>query len=798
MQNEPSLEELLERLARLQEKQNEFQREISQLRNQLRALNLQQGDAIKPDAPETPLPKEMSRPTESAWEERAAQPSPQPLSSRKKVPKLPKMPKNAAWRENFESFVGTNLVSKVGILITVIGVAIGAKYAIDNELISPLTRIVLSYAFGAGLLAVALYLKASYEKYSAVLLSGALAIFYFTTYIAFDFYALFPPLVAFVLMLVFTGFGIVAALAYQQQVIAVLGLVGAYAVPFLVNTGSGNVTALFTYILLLNTAILVVSIYTYWKVLFYLSFAFTWAIASAWYVTQYKEDTHFTLALVFFSLFFLIFYAAFIAYKLKKRQLFVWADISLLLANSFVYFGLGYLLLSQASTALNYVGLFTLANALVHFAVGQLMHIRKTADTNLFYLVVGMVLVFLTLAVPIQLKSNWITLLWAGEAALLFYIGTRRRIAFYRYAAYPLTLLAFGSLLLDWQNSWPQYTYDYTTYENMVEGYSNNERTLVGTLPTPFFNATFLTALLVLAAFGIIFWQYRLLASSERGKASRWFGAVLTVLLGIVAYHTFLHEIQLYWTLQFEASLLNIVAEDYVERTYFDYSLRQFGTVWAFVYTLLFMAALNTLNARRWQQKGLASFNFWVGGAVVLLALLSGLYKCSELRQTYIEQENANYYVRGLGHLLIRYVLYAALAASAAGLWQQAKHGLLSMSRVKMLRLFLYGVGLFVASSELLHQMSLEGYSGTYKLGLSILWGTYALGMIGVGIWQKQKVVRVAGIALFVVTLIKLFFYDIADLNTLSKVVVFISLGILLLIASFLYNKYKDLISDDQ
>ena len=51
-----------------------------------------------------------------------------------------------------------------------------------------------------------------------------------------------------------------------------------------------------------------------------------------------------------------------------------------------------------------------------------------------------------------------------------------------------------------------------------------------------------------------------------------------------------------------------------------------------------------------------------------------------------------------------------------------------------------------------------------------------------------------AAIVLFAVTLIKLFFYDIADLDTISKTVIFVTLGILLLIISFLYNKYKDLI----
>jgi uncharacterized membrane protein len=50
---------------------------------------------------------------------------------------------------------------------------------------------------------------------------------------------------------------------------------------------------------------------------------------------------------------------------------------------------------------------------------------------------------------------------------------------------------------------------------------------------------------------------------------------------------------------------------------------------------------------------------------------------------------------------------------------------------------------------------------------------------------------------LFAVTLLKLFFYDISYLDTISKTIVFVSLGILLLIISFLYNKYKNLISGE-
>jgi uncharacterized membrane protein len=104
----------------------------------------------------------------------------------------------------------------------------------------------------------------------------------------------------------------------------------------------------------------------------------------------------------------------------------------------------------------------------------------------------------------------------------------------------------------------------------------------------------------------------------------------------------------------------------------------------------------------------------------------------------------------------------------------------------------------WVASSELITWLDLLHFDNTYKIGLSILWGVFALFTIAFGIWKNKKHLRLAAIVLFALTLLKLFLYDIADLGTIAKTIVFVSLGILLLIISFLYNKYKDLINDDE
>jgi uncharacterized membrane protein len=110
---------------------------------------------------------------------------------------------------------------------------------------------------------------------------------------------------------------------------------------------------------------------------------------------------------------------------------------------------------------------------------------------------------------------------------------------------------------------------------------------------------------------------------------------------------------------------------------------------------------------------------------------------------------------------------------------------------------FLFYVSLlWITSSELINLMDIFGYNESYKLGLSIFWGIYALALIILGISQNKKHLRIGAIGLFAATLAKLFFYDIADLGTISKTVVFVSLGILLLIISFLYTKYRHLIFD--
>ena len=68
---------------------------------------------------------------------------------------------------------------------------------------------------------------------------------------------------------------------------------------------------------------------------------------------------------------------------------------------------------------------------------------------------------------------------------------------------------------------------------------------------------------------------------------------------------------------------------------------------------------------------------------------------------------------------------------------------------------------------------------------------------MAVGMRLHLKVVRMISLATFSIVLLKLVLVDLWLLPTIGKVVVFIILGVILLVLSFLYQKLKTVLFDD-
>ncbi len=778
------INQLLDKLDLLVKRQNDFSKEIYNLRLEINKLK-------SPEMEQPSEPVELERDSllleeefEPVSEQATAEFEPPEVQLKAESPKqiIPPVDQPAKEKSDLEKFIGENLINKIGIVIIVIGVSIGAKYAIDHQLISPLTRIILGYLVGLGLMGFAMKLKTKYENFSAVLLSGAMAIMYFITYSAYSFYDLFPQEVAFGLMVVFTVFTVVAAINYDRQVIAHIGLVGAYAVPFLLSDGSGKVATLFSYMAIINVGILVIAFKKYWKKLYYAAFVLTWSMYLVWYVTSYQTGEHFYLALTFLAIFFTTFYLIFLAYKLSQKVKFRLGDISLLLLNSFIFYGIGYGIIDSHETGKQLLGLFTLGNAIIHFVVSMVIYRQQLADKNLFYLVIGLVLVFITIAIPVQLDGNWVTLLWAGEAALLFWVGRTKQVSFYEQLAYVLMVVAFFSILQDWTTLYYHY---------------NPE--IPATRLTPLLNANFLTSLLFITAFGFINWLHRNQKYASPWPSSNILSRIISVMLPAILlfslYAAFRVEIDNYWTQLYADSRLTISSEDQsFPNEYSNADLNRFKVIWIVNYSLLFVSLLAFVNIRKIKNQQLGFINLGLIVLTLLAFLVGGLYAFSELRESYLNQELAQYYQRGAFNIGIRYVSFAFVALALLACYQYLRQDFMRQDLSVPFDVLLHLTVIWIASSEMISWMDIAESAQSYKFGLSILWGVYSLFLITLGIWKRKKHLRVGAIVLFGLTLIKLFFYDIAELDTIAKTVVFVSLGVLLLIISFLYNKYKDII----
>ena len=786
------INELEQRIGNLLYRQSVFYKEIKQLENELAELKRQSNfssvsatNTVKTPVEkptERPAEKPIERPTEAPAEKTTETPvitapsTPKPQFSLPTINK-PKQP------SDLEKIIGESWINKIGILIVIIGVAIGAKYSIENELISPLTRIILGYLVGIGLLGFGIKLKPKFEGYSAVLVSGSISIFYFITYFAYSFYNLIPQILAFAMMLIFTVFTVFAAIKYNRVVIAHIGLIGAYAVPFLLSSGSGRVDILFSYMLIINLGILFISIKRDWKTLHYSAFFFTWLIYGSWFADKSFYSSlqgYEALGIGFATAFFLIFYGVSLFNNIISKEKLDKINIILILLNSFIYFGFGYGIFNSNTKLDTYLGLFTLFNAVIHFVVLFFIKSKKLADSTLFYSTLGMVFTFITIAIPIQLDGSWVTLLWIAQGTILFWIGKTKNIPIYEKISLPILGLSFLSLLEDWS----------------FYRYANN-----GDIQA-FWNINFLTGILAILGYGFVVYLSRKHAETEENQKFSPFNAIksfyLPALLVLTAYLTFRNEIAYYFNYWLEnSSLKGKEISEIDDYSLYNYDINVFKNIYLIAYSLVFFGGLALLNFHKFKNKVLGISAIVIGLLTLLSAQTFGLEELGELRYAYINGGSNKYFDVNFNYILVRYLLWGSVAFALWAIFKNTKSIIENTKFHIFLEMVIHISILNFLSNELVTWMDIAGYQDIFKLGLSILWSVYSLLLVSLGIYKKKKYLRISALVLFGVTLAKLFLYDISNLSTISKTVVLIVLGLLLLIISFLYNKFKDKIGDE-
>jgi uncharacterized membrane protein len=74
---------------------------------------------------------------------------------------------------------------------------------------------------------------------------------------------------------------------------------------------------------------------------------------------------------------------------------------------------------------------------------------------------------------------------------------------------------------------------------------------------------------------------------------------------------------------------------------------------------------------------------------------------------------------------------------------------------------------------------------------LTVAWGVEGLALLGAGFPLRDRFQRLSGLFLFLICVLKLFLYDLRQLETINRILSFIALGLILVSVSWIYTRFK-------
>jgi len=782
-------------LVKLNDKSDTQQQLLESLNNQLKQLNkevvrLRQEEketkpAVPPVEPVKPVVPEVKKeivPNPVIINQEPVQPPSSGISTAgkptlpdilKQPPPLPEKEKSKpAYQPSFitkdnpantdlEKFIGENIANKIGIAVLVLGIAFFIKYAIDKDWINETGRVITGLICGGILIGLAHYFRNSYRSFSSVLVGGGLSVFYFSIAFAFHQYHLISQITAFIIMVLISGLGVVLSLYYNRQELAILATIGGFITPFLVSTGQNNYSALFTYLTILNTGLMVLAWFKRWPAINTIALVFTTIIYGSWlgeWLLFDKEPLPKADALLFATIFYLLFVAMHIINTIRLKEKFTGFDFVLLLSTSALYYLAGMLILDPGEGT-NYKGLFTALTGLFNLALAAFFYNQKSTDRNFVSLLIGLSVSFLSLAAPVQFDGNQVTLFWAAEMLVLFWLYLRSRIRLLKNGSLLICLLMLASLLNTWQQ---------------VYLFSHD--------PMPvLLNKGFITSLVAATA---LLLYYKLIKREEEGVffttlANQPVSKVALKAGILTAYLSGILEIGF----QFSVHNPDVPASTIYWQCY------------SYLFVLLLLWIFRNDKAAPMLRVGLTIYSL----SIFIIGLPS-----MQTYSVFLARNNQGLFftAQWVAALLLLWLLYQLtrmLFAKDTTSWKEYREmaaWILASSVVLVLSVEMY---LLIFHTNYRDADDWAWWENLYyKAGLSILWGLCSFAMMWLGMKKDFKPLRIISLTLFTISIAKLFLYDIVNIPPGGKIAAFILLGVLLLAVSFMYQRLKKIILDNK
>lgn len=644
---------------------------------------------------------------------------------------------------NLEKFIGENLFGKLGILIFILGIGFFVKYAIDKDWINEIARTILGFSTAIALLIIAERLHKRYRAFSSLLAGGAFGIFYITTAIAFHYYGIFSQNGAFATLCATTVLMTAISIIYNRSELAATALVGGFIAPFIVSTQNSNIVTLLIYLSILNMGMAALATIKRWAILPMLSFIFTYAIIT-WEMFGIISPEPTPLAakqlFVFITLAFIIFHwSSFHILKSSNTKSIAYILMGMLVGNSTIYHFIGCYLAAYMPAFKNIYGAVPLFVAAVNFLFYAYLRYKKTGKTMFAGLLLTLSLAFLSITVPIQFRGSDISIIWTVEAIVLLwlYIKTQSRV----YETFTAIVSAFALLYYfstnNYLNAWPVF---------------RDEKLFLNAhfIPNLFVSLCWFVFASIMHRFKTIFTEKSRLLVYTPFNAFMYFVSIFIMII------TFLNEVDArididYHDADYYLSTAGVIAA-YVVALRHRFSVENFKDaylVFIGIITLLYMYTTLIFHTVIPCAQILMQ---WLTTAIVLFIL--GFIVCR---------------IAKFGMLHKQYQLQAYFSVIATIVW------------LSMVKLFMLMLGT-------------DEFNTSFSLSLGIM----AFGLMYFGMRTHNKPIRMVSLIEFGIVLTKLVIIDVWEMQPIGKIIVFISIGAILLTLSFLYQKLKNVLFGEE
>ena len=632
---------------------------------------------------------------------------------------------------NWEWLLGGNWLAKIGVVALVFGIGFFLKLAFDNNWIGETGRVALGLGLGLAFLIAGEYWQKRYPIWSQPITGGGIAILYLSIFAAFSFYQLIPPLPALGLSFLVTVTGAGLALRNESRAIAVLGIMGGFLTPVFLSEHLPDERILLAYVLVLDLGVLVLATFRNWRWFTLLGLLGSLALFGFWLEGL---DPGLLLAQAGITAIFAIFIVATTLFHIIWKRVPLPMDLSLMVINATAYFGISYGLLFEDFRL--WMGGFTLLLAAIYGILGYVVLKRSQEQVYLSLFSLAVALIFLTIAIPVQLAGPWVSIAWAVEGTVLIWLSFTLKMNPLRWMGM-LVFLIFSAWLL---------------FIDTPAAFRADLRPLLNPYTLAY------AAGIAATSFSAI------LLHRERGALQAWENNVFTTFLALGSLF-----LGLAVPVQVSGMWIPIT-----------WAIEGVALIW-----LSFR--LNVFQLRL----------FAMGLFSVMVVRLLDFETFSVDLRTFIPFINERFAAFAVG--------IVAFYASAYISWRGKNKLFMERERL-IIPVFLFAsnlLTLWVLSAEVistvdaaLPDVARSIVNNLKSLSLSILWALYAVLLIVLGFARRLRWVRLVGLALLMVPVVKLFALDVFELEQGYRVAAFMSLGAILVAGGFLYQRFRGAIRE--